>query len=124
MTGVPRGEGLGKGGWGERLRDGRLVAVAVPVFVGDRDEDVGVVTEAACRGRGLSPVCAARVIADIHTRYRTASWSTAPGHTASLCVAEQLGFVKPRDDVRSVVGLPLPGMIAASATPCTCPKEA
>lgn len=98
--------------------------MAVPVFVGDRSEDVGVVTEAACHGRGLSPVCAARVSADIHTRHRTASWSTAPETTASLRVAEQLGFVKPRADVRCVAGPPLLGMIAASATPCTCPMEA
>jgi RimJ/RimL family protein N-acetyltransferase len=88
--------------------------VAVPVFVRDRNEDVGVVTAAACRGRGLSPVCAARVIADIHTRHRTASWSTVPEHTASLRVADKLGFVKPRDNVLFVAGPPLSGMIAAA----------
>jgi hypothetical protein len=76
--------------------------VAVPVFVGDRSEDVGVVTEAACHGRGLSPVCAARVSADLHIRHRTASSSTAPEATASLRTAEKLGFVMPRDDVRFV----------------------
>jgi hypothetical protein len=97
--------------------------VAVPVFIRDRSEDVGVVTAAACRGRGLSPVCAARMSADFHIRHRTASSSTAPGTTASLRTAEKLGFVKPRDDVRFVAGPPLPEMIAASAAPRTCPME-
>lgn len=102
--------------WGAFV-NGRLVAAAVPFFVGDRYEDIGVVTEAAFRGRGLSPACAARVIADIRARGRTASWSTSPENTASLRVAEKLGFVKQRDDVLYVAGKPLPGMVAAPPLP-------
>ena len=97
--------------WGAFV-DGALVSVAVPYFVGDRYEDIGVVTGAAFRGRGASPACAARVIADIRGRHRTPSWSTSPDNTASLRVAAKLGFVKARDDVLYIAGKPLPGAAA------------
>jgi hypothetical protein len=93
-------------GWGAFV-GGRLASVAVPFFVGDRHEDIGVVTGAAYRGRGLSPACAARVIADIRGRGRMPSWSTAPNNTGSLRVADKLGFVKQRDDVLYVAGKPV-----------------
>jgi len=80
--------------------------------VGDRHEDIGVVTEAAFRGHGLSPACAARVMADIRGRRRTPSWSTSRDNTASRRVAEKLGFVKHRDDVLYIAGKPLPGLVA------------
>lgn len=98
--------------WGAFV-DTALASVAVPFFVGERYEDIGIVTEAAFRGRGLSPACATRVIADIRARGRVASWSTSPDNTASLRVAEKLGFVMQRDDVLYVVGKAPPGAVAA-----------
>lgn len=45
-------------GWGAFV-DGRLASVAVPFYLGERYTDIGVVTEPAFRGRGLSTACAA-----------------------------------------------------------------
>lgn len=92
--------------------DGRPVAVAVPFSVGTRYEDVGVVTEADHRGRGLSTACAAAVVADIRRRGRTPSWSTSPDNAASLAVAARLGFVHVRDDVLYAVRTPVPPGVA------------
>jgi GNAT superfamily N-acetyltransferase len=97
--------------WGAFV-DGRLVSVAVPYFVGDRHEDIGVVTDPGFRGRGLSPACAARVIADIRARGRIPGWSTSVDNRASRRVAEKLGFVWHRDDVLHIAGAPLPGAVA------------
>src|SRR5262245_27916926 len=102
--------------WGAFV-DGRLASVAVPYFVGDRHEDIGVVTEAVFRGRGLSPACAARVIADIRARARIPSWSTSVQNGASRRVAQKLGFVKHRDDVLYIAGKPLPGAVALDGRP-------
>lgn len=88
--------------------DGRPVAVAVPFSIGGRYEDIGVVTEAEHRGRGLSTACAAAVVADIRGRGRTPSWSTSPDNAASLAIAARLGFVHARDDVLYAVRTPIP----------------
>ena len=56
--------------------DDRAVAVACPFFVGREHEDIGVVTERAYRGRGLSTSCAAAVIDDIRGRGRRPTWTT------------------------------------------------
>jgi GNAT superfamily N-acetyltransferase len=79
--------------------DGRVVAVAVPFYVSDAYEDIGVVTEEEFRGRGLSTACAAALVADIRARGRRPSWSTTPDNTASLAIAARLGFAHDRDDV-------------------------
>ncbi len=71
---------------------------------------------AAFRGRGLSPACAARVIADIRARGRTPSWSTSRDNTASRRVAEKLGFARHRDDVLYVAGKPIAGALAQPAS--------
>jgi hypothetical protein len=101
--------GLAKSGlaWGAFV-DGALASVAASFFVGERYEDIGVVTEAAFRGRGLSPACASRLADDIVSRGRTPSWTTSPDNLPSLRVAEKLGFRKSRDDVLYVVGMPAP----------------
>lgn len=88
--------------------DGRAVSVAVPFHMGDRYEDIGVITDAAHRGRGYSTACAAALVADIRARGRRPSWSTSPDNTASLAVAARLGFVHHRDDVLYAVGVPIP----------------
>lgn len=89
--------------------DGRAVSVAVPFYVGERFEDVGVVTVEGFRGRGLSTACAAAVAVDIRGRGRTPSWSTSPDNAASRAVAARLGFVHHRDDVLHAVRVPIPG---------------
>lgn len=81
-----------------------LASVAVPYHLGERFEDIGVVTDSRFRGRGLSPACAAHVAADVRARGRTPSWSTSPDNLASLAVAKKLGARKDRDDVLWVTG--------------------
>ncbi len=88
--------------------DGRLVSVAVTFFVGDRYEEIGVVTEPGFQGRGLSAACAGELARDIQARGRRASWTTAPENKASLRVAEKLGFTLDRYDQLCVVGIPTP----------------
>ncbi len=91
------------------LVDGRPVSVAVPSFAGTAYEDIGVVTEAAHRGRGHAGACAAAVVRDVRSRGRRPSWSTSPDNAASLAVAARLSFVHHRDDVLYCVGVPVPG---------------
>lgn len=88
--------------------DGRAVSVAVPFYVGEGFEDIGVVTERGFRGTGLSTRCAAAVVADVRTRGRVPSWTTSPDNSASCAVAARLGFVHSRDDVLHAVGVPIP----------------
>ena len=73
--------------WGAWVA-GRLASVACCFFVGDRFEDVGIVTEAEFRGRSLALACAHAACVDIIRRGRTPSWSTSPDNAASLRVAE------------------------------------
>lgn len=102
-------DGLASSGtaWGAFV-DGRLASLAVSFFVGDRHEDIGVVTEAEHRGKGLSAACAARLCEEIRGRGRTPSWSTSPDNAASLRVADKLGFRRARDDLLYVVAQPIP----------------
>jgi predicted GNAT family acetyltransferase len=88
--------------------DGRPVAVASTFFLGREYEDIGVVTEPAHRGRGLSTSCAAAVIGGIRARGHRPTWTTSPDNTASRAVAARLGFVHARDDVLYAVGIPIP----------------
>lgn len=88
--------------------DGRAVSVAVPFYVGERYEDIGVVTDPASRRHGLSTACAAALVVDVRGRGRTPSWTTSPDNVASLGVAARLGFVHSRDDVLHAVRVPLP----------------
>ena len=88
--------------------EGRLASIACSFYVGDRFEDIGVVTEPSFRGRGLSVACSAALCGDIRSRGRTPSWSTSPDNLASLRVAEKLGFQHDRNDVLYVVGDEVP----------------
>ncbi|MGH4023255.1 MAG: GNAT family N-acetyltransferase [Pseudonocardiaceae bacterium] len=93
--------------WGA-FDDGRLVSVAVPFHLGERYEDVGVVTEQAFRRRGWSTACAAAVVADIRARGRRATWTTSPDNIGSLGVAARLGFRRVRTDVLHLLRIPIP----------------
>jgi GNAT superfamily N-acetyltransferase len=102
-------DGLAAAGVARGLFDGeRLVAVATPFFVGRRFTDIGVVTDADHRGRGLSTACAAAVVADVRAQGRIPTWTTSPDNAASRAVAAKLGFVHVRDDVLYAVRVPIP----------------
>ena len=101
-------DGLARGGraWAAWC-EGRLAAISAPGFVGDRVEDVFVVTERPFRGRQLSAACAVRVMEEIAESGHEAGWTTWPDNRASLRVAEKLGFDGWRDHVTWVAGDPL-----------------
>lgn len=98
-------EGLAASGlaWGA-FSGGRLVSVACTFFVGDRYEEIGVVTEPEFRGRGLSVACSGALCLDIQKRGHYSSWTTSTDNTASLRVAEKLGFSLHRHDYLYVIG--------------------
>ncbi|HJZ49449.1 MAG TPA: GNAT family N-acetyltransferase [Roseiflexaceae bacterium] len=87
---------------------GQYLAVACSFFVGRLYEEIGVVTEAAYRGQGLSVACADALCQDIERRGKQASWSTSPDNRASIRVAEKLGFRFEREDRLYVSGLDIP----------------
>jgi len=105
--GGPDGLAASGMGWGA-FAGGRLAAVACPFFVGEVYEDLGVATEPAFRGQGLSPACAAGVGRDVRRRGRTPTWTTSPDNTASLRVAAKLGARLHRRDSLYVAGIPVP----------------
>jgi GNAT superfamily N-acetyltransferase len=103
--GGPVGLAASAHAWGA-FTDSQLLAVACSFFVGEHYEDVGVVTTAAHRGRGLSAACATALCRDIQNRGRQPSWTTTPDNAPSLRVAEKLGFTLQRHDRLLLVGQP------------------
>jgi RimJ/RimL family protein N-acetyltransferase len=93
--------------WGAFAGD-HLAAVANIFFLGDRYEEIGVVTEAEFRGLGLSVACAGSLCEDIQARGRIPSWTTSPDNMASMRVAEKLGFTFQRSDYLYVIGMDVP----------------
>ncbi|GAA3211538.1 GNAT family N-acetyltransferase [Actinocorallia longicatena] len=84
--------------------DGALASVAIPFYVGERYEDIGVITEEPHRARGLSAACANAVVKDVLSRGRRPTWSTSPDNIASRRVAAKLGFRFVRSDLLYLVG--------------------
>jgi RimJ/RimL family protein N-acetyltransferase len=105
--GGPQGLAASGCAWGAFI-DRQLASVACTFFYGEKYEDIGVVTEPEFRGLGLSTACAAALCDDIQARGRQPSWTTSPDNTASLRVAEKLGFVFQREDRLYVVGISIP----------------
>ncbi len=89
--------------------DGRIVSLACSFFVGDRYEEVGVVTEPAWRRRGLAGSCASALCRDIRLAGKTPTWTTSPDNHASMRLAQKLGFEQVRRDRLYVIGRPIPG---------------
>ncbi len=87
---------------------GKILAVACSFFVGERYEDVGVVTEPAYRGQGLGVTCAQALCGDIVARGRRPSWTTAVDNKASRRLAAKLGFQFVRYDHLYVINQPIP----------------
>lgn len=88
-----------------------LAAVAASFYVGHEFEEIGVVTEAAHRNRGLSNACAAALIHEILRRGRLPCWATTPDNVASRRVAEKLGFRELRSAMQYMVGAPVTGAL-------------
>ena len=105
--GGPVGAATSGMAWGAFV-DGRLVSVALSFFVGERYEELGVVTEPAYRGQGISAAVAGQLAWDIRARGRIPSWTTSTDNAASQRVAEKIGFSFHRQDQLYVVGLTMP----------------
>jgi RimJ/RimL family protein N-acetyltransferase len=105
--GGPAGMASSGFAWGAFI-DGRLVSLAGTFLVGDGLEDIGVVTEADYRGRGLAALCAAALCQDVQGRGRRASWTTSNDNPASIRVAGKLGFAVHGPDVLYILGQPVP----------------
>jgi RimJ/RimL family protein N-acetyltransferase len=105
--GGPAGLAASGHAWGA-FAQGQLVAVAATWFLGEEHEELGVVTEAAYRGRGLSAACAGALCADIQNRGHQPTWSTSPDNDASVRVAEKIGFSILRGARLYVIGTPIP----------------
>lgn len=105
--GGPRGLAESGFAWGA-LVAGQLASVACTFFLGETYEEIGVVTEPAFRGSGLSTACAGALCQDIRARGHQPSWTTSPDNVPSVRVAEKLGFQVQREDVLYVVGIEIP----------------
>jgi RimJ/RimL family protein N-acetyltransferase len=105
--GGPAGLAASSYAWGAFAGD-QLAAVANVFFVGDTYEEIGVVTEPAFRGLGLSVACSGVLCEEIRARGHIPSWTTSPDNTASKRVAEKLGFQWVRNDFLYVIGIDLP----------------
>ena len=88
-----------------RLRKRATRVGGLPFLIGERYEDLAVVTESEYRGLGLSATCAAAVCCDIFDRGRQPGWSAQSQNLASLRVAEKLGFLMQRRDRLFVAGM-------------------
>jgi RimJ/RimL family protein N-acetyltransferase len=74
--------------------DGEIVATALCSGRSERYADVGVYTRQEYRGLGLSTAAAALVAGQVQARGLIPTWSTGGHNTASLRVAQKLGFVE------------------------------
>jgi GNAT superfamily N-acetyltransferase len=97
---------LRSGGW-EDLRDllsegfiacaivsGAIVATALTTARSKRHSDVGVYTHPDYRGRGLATAAASMVIERVQKSGQVPVWSAGAHNSASLRVAQKLGFVE------------------------------
>jgi len=95
--------------WGAFV-EGRLASIACTFFAGIQYEDLGVATEPAFRGRGLSAACTQGLAGDVLLRGKRVSWNTSPDNLASIRVAGKVGFRFVRRDRLFVTGVAIPGV--------------
>ncbi len=105
--GEPIGAAASEAAWGA-FAEGRLASVACTFFMGTHYEDLGVATEPAYRGRGLSAACTHALCQDVLRRGKRVSWNTSTDNPASIRVAEKVGFRFVRATRLFVVGIKLP----------------
>jgi ribosomal protein S18 acetylase RimI-like enzyme len=74
--------------------EGRIVALACTTAQTPRHADLGVATLEDWRGQGLATACAAHAAAGILRAGRTLVWSVGESNSASVRVAEKLGFAE------------------------------
>jgi RimJ/RimL family protein N-acetyltransferase len=105
--GGPVGAAKSAGAWGAFVQ-GKLASIACPFFAGIQYEDLGVATESAYRGQGLSAACTYALIQEVLGRGKRVSWNTSTDNIASIRVAEKLGFRFVRTDRLYVTGVEIP----------------
>ena len=93
--------------WGAFVQ-GNLVSVACTFFLGIQYEDLGIVTEPAYRGHGLSTACTAALVQDVLRQGKRVSWNTSTSNAASMRVAKKVGLRFSRYDQLFVTGVEIP----------------
>ena len=74
--------------------EGQIVATALTTAFSNKYADVGVYTDPAFRQRGFALAATAIVVNQVLAGGRTPVWSTGASNTASLRMAERLGFLE------------------------------
>ena len=93
--------------WGAFFED-KLVSVSCTFFLGNKFEDIGVITESGYQRRGLSQACVSGLCRDILNRGRKPSWTTAPDNIGSIKVAQNTGFRFLKEDRLVAIGVEIP----------------
>ena len=109
--GGPAGLAASGRSWGAFVsEDGRqlLASVACTFFTGRYYEDLGLVTEAGYRERGLGTACTLALCRAVRAAGRTPTWTTSTDNRPSLSVAIRLGFTPLKLDRLFVIGIPIP----------------
>ena len=78
------------------LKADEILAEAYASALGKTRAEIGAITQEAYRGRGYAPIASAFLIEDCRQRGYQAYWSCDADHTASIRVAQKLGFRQPR----------------------------
>ena len=74
------------------MRGGEILVEAYVSSFGGKQAEIGAVTRADYRGKGYAPIACAYLIQACHERGYQAYWSCEADNTASIRVAEKLGF--------------------------------
>jgi RimJ/RimL family protein N-acetyltransferase len=78
------------------MRGNEIVIEAYASSLGKTKAEIGAITREAYRGRGLAPIACAYLIEACEQQGYQAYWSCDANHTASIRVAQKLGFRQPR----------------------------
>lgn len=78
------------------MQGDEIIVEAYASALGKTRAEIGAITQENYRGRGYAPIACAYLIQACEQRGYTAYWSCEAGHTASIRVAQKLGFQEPR----------------------------